>query len=176
MKKSFAVLALAGLALAAVAAVAPMTVAELSAQAQAVAAAEILSVRAATIATPEGSFPFLFYRARTLRAMVGALPAEFDVRVPGRVSGGKVVTLPDAPPLAVGQRFVLFLKPATGTADATWEVVGFSEGALALVEPAPGQEPLVVVPSSSPGRRVRVRLTDLGATVRAVRLNRGVKP
>ena len=180
MKKLASAFLLVLLAFAGLAATLPMTVPELAAQSQAVATAEIISLRGATMTTPAGNFSFILYRARTLSVLDGTVPAEFNVRVPGRVNGSQVTTLPDSPPLAVGLRLVLFLKPAAGTApaDAVYEIVGFSEGALPLIE-TPGREPLALLPAGSAapsGRRARARLNDLGTTVKAVRANRGVKP
>ena len=100
--------------------------------------------------------------------------------MPGQVVDGKPVIAADSPPLSAGHRFVLFINPAAGTApvEAVYEVVGFSEGALPMFETGSGREPVVALPAAEggPGRRVRVRLVDVGNTVKAVRANRGAQP
>lgn len=178
MKKFLVAMAL--LPLATLAAVRPMTVAELTAGAQAVAAVEVVSWSGRVMTTPAGDFPFILFRCRTLRSLDGRVPAEFEVRAPGQVVDGKPVIAVDSPPLAVGHRFVLFINPAVGTtpAEAVYEVVGFSEGALPMFETGSGREPVVVLPAAEgePGRRVRARLVDVGSTVKAVRANRGGRP
>jgi len=156
------------------------SVSELAVAAETVAAAEILSMTSEMVSTPEGRFPFILYRARTLKLIAGNAPAVFTLRLPGLLSAARIVAPADAPALAPGTKAVMFLKTArfTAPAEAVYEPVCPAQAIVPLIETGPGLEPLALVSVERPAgpgreRAVRVRLQDLGAQIKAARQNRG---
>ncbi|HUT52191.1 MAG TPA: hypothetical protein VM658_02260 [bacterium] len=159
-----------------------VSVSELSREAEVVARAEVVSVTGAMVETAGGRFPFLVYEARVKEVIAGACPARIFVRVPGVVAGGRIGSLPDGPALGQGTEAVFFLKAGRGAAPGSgiYDLVSLGCGALPVA--AGGKDAVVMVPEKGKaheGRgRVKVRLQDLTAQVKAARENqaREAKP
>lgn len=151
-------------------------VSDLATEAGVVVRAEIIGLSSGMADTPKGRFPFITYRARSIETIEGSCPQEFTIRVPGMIRGDRIISSADSPQLSVGLQFLMFLRPAYGSAAGSgeFELVSLSQASLLVAAPEGEAEPLVMVPVRNPdvtkGRtHVQVRLSDLKSQVKAIK-------
>lgn len=96
-------------------------------------------------AQQHGLVIFTHYKVQVLERWKGPAASEVDVAVPGGMLGGKTQTVAGAPALAAGDELVFFLW--TGKSGLT-QVMGLSQGALALETDSSGQQYVTRAPSS----------------------------
>ncbi len=81
--------------------------------------------------TADGSMIYTTYTLRTTEALMGQVPGEVQVRVPGGTLNGLRIRNGEAPVFTLGEDVVCFLRPeASGPA---WTTYGWFQGKYTLV-------------------------------------------